>query len=178
VAVPASKTVRYLLHPFAYDVFAGNYVAPVLNPDGTKAPDCVSPDPEKWTTPNGAGVVGQRLDGQHVATLPGDSASVNVRMGVVNVSGVSGKFVTAVSAAADLAVGDPGCAIPTTHSFPIKVSTTNVNLALPFGSWIIYSGASAGAKTTVVPVTQIALPSGSPTNSSPGVFTLDPRVIQ
>ncbi|MFF1878185.1 prepilin-type N-terminal cleavage/methylation domain-containing protein [Leifsonia sp. NPDC058230] len=181
VTVPVSKTVPYLLHPFTggYDVFAGTYVAPSLTPGGAKAPDCISPDPGQWKTPNLAGVVGQRLDDQHVATQPGDPDTVNVRMGVVNVSNMSGKFLTAVSATADPLTGDPGCAVPMTYTFTTKVSTSNVNLALPFGSWILYSGSSSGAKTSVVPLTQIALPSGSPVNVvTPGVFTIDPRVIQ
>jgi type II secretory pathway pseudopilin PulG len=181
VTVPApSNKVQYLLHPFTggYDAFAGTYVSPSLTPGGAKAPDCISPDPGQWKTPNLAGVVGQRLDAQHAATEPGESDPVSVRMGVVNVSNVSGKFLTAVSATASALVGDPGCAIPMTYTFTTKVSTSNVNLALPFGSWILYTGSSAGAKTTVVPMTQVALPSGSPVNVAPGVFTLDPRVIQ
>ncbi|WP_431280515.1 carboxypeptidase-like regulatory domain-containing protein [Leifsonia poae] len=110
VSVPVSKTVRYLLHPFAngYDAFTGPYVAPSLTPGGAKAPDCISPDPGKWTTPNLAGVVGQRMDAQHVSTLPGGSATMsNLRMGVVNVSGVQGKFLTVQAATASPSSGIP-----------------------------------------------------------------------
>jgi hypothetical protein len=183
VTVPtSSKTVHYQLHPFSngYDVFAGKYVAPSLTAGGAKAPDCVSPDPGQWTTPNLGGVVGQRTEASRVATVPGGPGSAIVRMGVVNVSNVSNKFLTAVPATADALVGDPGCAVSlrTPLTFTTKVSTSNVNLALPFGSWILYMGSSAGAQTTVVPLTSIALPSGSPVNVSPGVFTIDPRVIQ
>jgi type II secretory pathway pseudopilin PulG len=184
VSVPPSKVVSTPVHPFAggYTVLAGAYVAPV----GT-ANSCLSPDPAAWSTPNAAGVVGRRQAA--VASVPGGSAAVNVPMGVVTVHKLKKKdYITAVSAEADEVIGDPGCAVPMTYTFPLEVSADDapVTIALPYGTWNLYTGTLKGQKDTQVKHADIDLPPGTPVNSGKGKskldtnkesFTLDPRLI-
>jgi hypothetical protein len=56
--------------------------------------------------------------------------------------------------------GDPGCATPpnkyTFGTGPYNNGTT-VTLALPYGSWLIYTGSSSGSTTTLVPAAKITI---------------------
>jgi prepilin-type N-terminal cleavage/methylation domain-containing protein len=180
IAVPSSnKLVHFQLHPFAngYWAFTGDYVAAKMNPDGTAAPSCLSPDPGQWTA-NASGVVGRRT--AQVTTI---TTSVSIPMGVVKASNLTistpstNRYLTAVVAPA--ANGDPGCSTTPamTYKFTTKITTTSVNLALPFGTWMLFTGTSVGATTTAVTGANVSLPSGSVAPTSAGVFTLDPRVI-
>jgi prepilin-type N-terminal cleavage/methylation domain-containing protein len=176
IVVPANRTANISLHPFShgYSAYAGDYVAPT-KVNGVSQQSCVSPDPSAWLV-NAAGVAGRAQ--QTVAASPGSTSAVHipVPMGVVTVNAPS-VYLTAVSATAAASVGDPGCGIAMTYKFTTKTSTTPTTLALPFGTWQLYSGSTAGAKSTLVATSAITLPAGSPTNTAAGVFTLDPRVI-
>ncbi len=157
------------LHPYTvgYQVIAGRYIATSAGPSS-----CLSVDPAAWTTVAADGATGQRQPA--VTAAPGGTASVGVNMGVVSLSGVSsGSYVTAVSQASAPGTDDPGCAQTMTYRFP-KVGGSV--LALPFGSWQLYSGSSSGAKTTALTATNVqALTRGS--ISTTGIITLDPRVV-
>jgi prepilin-type N-terminal cleavage/methylation domain-containing protein len=182
VASPSKRAILKL-HPFAngYSVFAGAYVAPA----GTN-PGCVSVDPIAWTSPNDAGVVGKRQPA--VASNPGEPASVDVPMGIVVVNKVNaGKYLTAVSATADADIGDPGCAAPMTYRFTVPMTAAAYTLALPYGTWNLYTGNSAGSTSSLLKVKDLTLPPGTPgasgkdkkgnENGDKEAFTLDPRAI-
>lgn len=179
VTVPSSKVVTTSLHPFAggYSVFTGDYVAPSVNGTGVNQPNCISPDPGAWPA-NAAGVAGNRSEA--VGAAPGASQPLGAVMRVVTANTAAGVYLTAKSSVASASVGDPGCAtsLAMTYRFSTKTTTTSTLLALPFGTWTLYTGSSAGATTTVVPTASVALPAGSPANTTAGVFTLDPRVVQ
>jgi prepilin-type N-terminal cleavage/methylation domain-containing protein len=165
-----SRTVA--LHPFTagYEVFAGKYVAPNLVSAG-----CLSVDPAAWTTPAADGAVGHTPAA--VATVPGGSVTVGVPMGVVNVSGLPGKYLKAVSQASAPGTDDPGCAVTMTYLFGVLPASSPAQVALPFGSWLLYYGTAAGTQTTAVPVpSQAVLTRGSVAAPS-GIVTLDPRTV-
>jgi hypothetical protein len=66
-------------------------------------------------------------------------------MGVATVTGVKDRYVTAVSSA-NPAAGDPGCAAGMTMRFPVSTGDT-ATIALPFGTWTLYSGTTFGSTT-------------------------------
>jgi prepilin-type N-terminal cleavage/methylation domain-containing protein len=176
VTVPASTILTTTLFPFSsgYSIFTGKYVPSSSSSSQTS---CLSPDPANWPA-NAAGVAGRR---QLPATLgAGGAGTFPAPMGVVTVTSASGTYLTAVSATAAASVGDPGCAITTlTYKFSAKTTSTSTVLALPFGTWKLYSGSSVGSTSAsnLIASSAIALPAGSPANTAAGVFTLDPRVI-
>lgn len=178
VQIPPSKLLVQQLHPFAsgYTIFTGGYTPPSADTAGAPNPSCVSPDPQAWG-PNSAGVRGHRQPA--VATVPGGTVNVGVPMGIVTVTSPTNVYLTAVSAQADASVGDPGCSssLGMSYSFGTVTSATSTAIALPFGTWQLYSGSSMGSLSTIVPSSAVSLPAGSPSNTGSGVFTLDPRVI-
>lgn len=171
MSVPSSKTVVTKLHPYTngYNVFAGAYVAP-----GGATASCLSPDPAAWSVPNAGGAVGIRAPS--VASLPGVPATAPVPMGIVTVAPAKDKYLVAVSAVADVGTGDPGCTAAAQYTFPTKMGTTPVVIALPFGTWTLYSSSTSGvASGTRLKATELMLPAGSIANDT--MFTLDPRLF-
>jgi prepilin-type N-terminal cleavage/methylation domain-containing protein len=176
--IPATKLLTVPLFPVSsgYTVFAGSFVASSKDSSGVAQPSCLSPDPAMWAA-NAASVTGSRTPS--VGTNPGMAGALSVRMGVVTATVAKDLYLTAVPAVAATSVIDPGCdpKLKLAYSFATKTTATPVNLALPFGTFQLYSGATAGATTTLIASSAIALPAGSPANTAAGVFTLDPRVI-
>jgi prepilin-type N-terminal cleavage/methylation domain-containing protein len=163
------------LFPFSsgYQAFAGAYVT--VGPALGSAPICLSVDPGAWTTPNASGNVGVRSD-PIIGITPGTTGTVTMKL--VTVTGISGRWLVAVSATAAATVGDPGCATGMTMTFA-QASTNSVTLALPYGSWKLYSLARQTDSVTaspVVPSASITLPAGSPPFTAGNIFTLDPRL--
>lgn len=143
-------------HPFVggYSVIAGN--APTDAETG-----CAAVDPASWPTEmNGETVVNTRTP--NVAAIPGGSVDAPVAMGVVTVTGISDRWVKAVSSAANT----PGCAVASTYIFD-KSTTASGKLALPFGTWTLTSGTTSGtqnttiAKSAITPVTHGKFNSGN-----------------
>ncbi|WP_295127505.1 prepilin-type N-terminal cleavage/methylation domain-containing protein [uncultured Leifsonia sp.] len=172
--VSGVTTTSTLLFPFSsgYQAFAGTYVA--VGPAGGAAPICLSVDPGAWTIPNASGNVGVRSDPIIGIT---SGATGTVTMPQVTVAGVSGRWLVAVSAPAASTVGDPGCTTGMSLTFA-KASTSSVTLALPYGSWKLYSLArqtDTVSSSPVVASTSITLPAGSPPFTTGNIFTLDPR---
>jgi prepilin-type N-terminal cleavage/methylation domain-containing protein len=124
-------------------IYAGSYA----NSPAGGSTTCVNPNPSTWSTPNAAGQVGQS-SAQIPAPIGAQYAQqVNVPMGAATIKGLSSsangnRYITAVSATP--ATGDPGCNVPMTLTFP-KATGTTVTVALPFGTWTLYAGTSAGA---------------------------------
>lgn len=172
--VAGVTTTRTPLFPFAsgYQAFAGSYTA--VGPATGASPLCLSVDPAQWITPNATGHVGVRQD-----PFPVDVGSVGtVSMPLVTVSGVSTKWLVAVSATAASTVGDPGCATGMSMAFA-QSSGTSSTIALPYGSWKLYALArqtDTPSTSTLVASTSITLPASSPAFTAGNIFTLDPRL--
>lgn len=175
LTVPSTKLVTTALYPISsgYSVFTGAFLAA----GAAGSLSCLSPDPGAWSIPNAQGAIGRRP--APVAAVPGGVASGFVPMGVFAAATASNVFLTAVSATAAASVGDPGCASNPgpVYNFAGMTSSNSTTLALPFGTWKLYSGTTAGSQTTLIPSTALTLAAGSPANSDPGVFTLDPRLV-
>jgi hypothetical protein len=138
-------------------VLAGRY-APLAS--------CLSVDPAAWApvTEGGVTLTGSRT---RVASEPGATAFGSVPMGIVTVSALTaGSSLTAVSAAAPVGSGDPGCTRTTTYDF--GAVPAGATIALPYGSWTLRSGSAT------VPGSAITL--GSRGRITGAVLTLDPRV--
>jgi prepilin-type N-terminal cleavage/methylation domain-containing protein len=172
--VNTTATRIVLLHPFptGYTVVAGAYAAPGV---AGATVFCSSVDPTLWpaTTTENPQRVGSRS--AVAATVPGGSASTNVRMGVatVKLTGTGTQYLKAVSATAPTGSADPGCAAPMTYRFG-AVLTANVGaaIALPYGSWQLYYGSSS-SQTTAVPASAITLTTRATLTGT--VITFDPR---
>lgn len=162
------------LHPYGvgYQAVAGKYAAT----------GCPSVDPEAWAPDTSVtpAKIGQR---QPIVTIaPGAVADINVPMGAVVVSGGTARFLTAVSEPATPLSGQPSCVTsPTTtmtYAFgDIVPSAGSVRVALPFGSWKLYTSATSSGARTVLPASRISsfLTTGRVDASSPGLFVLDAR---
>lgn len=182
-ATSRSRTVK--LHPFSggYQVFAGS---------------CKAADPEEW--PDSTNATGQPITGTRpagVAAAAGGTATANVPMGVVKLAlGSSGtqRYLRAVSATSPVpGSGDPGCVTPApatavTYTFGSAAgygipADGLLTVALPYGSWRLYSGtgATVSSWTTAVTAGQMSLPAAPvPARSSidpSGIVTFDPRVV-
>jgi type II secretory pathway pseudopilin PulG len=164
------------LHPIpsGYAGIAGNYVAP-----STSVPaGCISVDPAAWpaATVNGVALAaGVRTP--PVAAAPQSQVTMNVPMGIASVSQTSAAYLFAISATAGAAAGDPGCGVPMNYSYGNVLVNGTINVALPYGSWTLYSSTtSAGTTKTAIPVSNLALVGGVLGTLSGNVITLDPRV--
>lgn len=157
------------LHPFTsgYQAIAGYLQAPQ---DGSLG--CLSPDPASWNTPDVDGAIGQRS--APVTAAPGESVTVDVPMGIVTVTGAGGKYLTAVSQPAAAGTGDPGCEKTMTYTFN-QLSGSSSTIALPFGSWMLYTGSSLGSKSSTVSGSAVTVVTRGVVTSN--VVTLDPRVV-
>ncbi len=156
-----------------YSLLAGPYAETPEN----AATSCLATDPGQWTATSTTS--GVRPD--PVAGLRGTTVTAAVAMGTVKLSSPngSGSYVTAVYVGGG--DGDPGCAAATTtagstymtYTFGTVLSgSASPTLALPFGTWELYRGASSGAKTTKI-TSGITVTSNGPVTS--GRITLDPR---
>lgn len=177
-AISTGPVSSMKLFPYSggYQVYAGNI--------GATTPYCSSVDPGQW--PAGTSIMGPAMPAGSrqlaATTSPGGSASgVPVVMGIATITGLTmGQFITAEQQATGVSgSSDPGCAFPSTYQFSASAATS-VTIALPFGRWKLYTGASAGAKTSQVPnsrMTAVATPlgAGGTDSSNGGTLVLDPR---
>jgi hypothetical protein len=159
------------LHPFTsgYAAIAGSYVAPSQSGTG-----CINVDPASWpaNSSNGNNLAdGVRLS--PVAAAPKAQAAMPVPMGVASVTHTTSAFLTAVSATSTANVGDPGCGVPVTYTFGKILVSGSVPIALPYGSWTLYSSSTATGTKTVIGSSKITPLTLGYSNSN--VLTLDPR---
>ncbi len=168
-----STTAAKQLHPFpsGYTVIAGKYVAPNAVDQG-----CLSTDPSAWPTRSGDGAFGSRQN--PAAADPGGTATSNGSVGFINVTGANNKYITAVQQSSANDTDDPGCAQGESYKFA-KLTSNSVDLALPYGSWLIYQSTSSTSLGSVLgsisPILGGILGSGGSLKSN--VVTLDPRVV-
>lgn len=123
-----------------YRAVAGTFTA---DASGTASPtSCVNTEPGSWVTANAAGRKG-------VPSQP-SASPLKAQTGALTLKGLTtGQYITAKTITPVTGSGDPGCALGMTLTFP-KLTGTTTTLALPWGTWKLYSGASSGLMTTVV----------------------------
>lgn len=168
---PSAALSRVLpMHPFpsGYEIFSGKYVVP-----SASSPGCLSPNPAEWTTPGAGGAVGQAVPA--LAAVPGGSVTSNVPMGVLTINNYNNQYLKAVSQAYAPGTGAAGCAGTMIYSFG-KLTSNAVQLALPYGAWLLFSGSSS-SQTTPVVFTNLTTPAPSAITPVTGLVTLDPRVV-
>lgn len=155
------------LFPYgSYRVVAGSYV---VDASGTSSSTCLSPEPGSWTTPNAKSKVGTPSEPLN------NKATITVQMGAVKLSGLTaGKFLTAKTTTP--VNGDPGCAAGMTLQFP-KLAAGTASIALPWGTWKIYSGDTAGSTTNALALTNenAAMVTNGAVRS--GAVMVDPRPV-
>ncbi|RDV43118.1 type II secretion system protein [Leifsonia sp. ku-ls] len=167
----STATKQASLHPYkdGYQAVAGAY------DDNT----CPAPNPTEWApdTRTSPAKVGTLPASQSAA--PGGSASLTVPMGTATVSPGSGPYLFAVSQNATPVPGEPACAAGAmnyTFGSVIPASGgTGVAIALPYGTWQLYSASSATGPQTALTGGRVAITSNGSYVSSSGQLTLDPR---
>ncbi|GAA4674111.1 prepilin-type N-terminal cleavage/methylation domain-containing protein [Frondihabitans cladoniiphilus] len=155
------------LFPFTspYVIETGAYVpAGTTTSTGADA-SCLNVDPGQWTTANAAKAVGTSFT---AGSTPGTAKTVNVPMGVVNLSALTGTLGITATSVNTKPAGDPGCAATTTYTF--NAVSGSPTLALPFGTWRLAAVAS------ILTLNATSIPTGGTINSD-GTVTLDPRGV-
>ena len=154
-----------------YTIVAGAYVYTAA----TSPASCLDPNPASWTTTRADGAVA--VPPTPVAAGPGTTAAITpVPMGTFTMSGISNKYVTAITTTPG--TGDPGCNASQTLTFP-KTTSGSGTFALPFGTWKLYCGTTAGSTATACSTTNLNSITGGTLNlvgAVPTSLTLDPRV--
>jgi type II secretory pathway pseudopilin PulG len=180
------ETFALQAFPSGYQVVAGK--APTAD-DGSDG--CLAVDPEAWATRTDKDktYIGTRPPA--VAASAGKIAAANVPMGIVTVRKgltlLSSTYVTAVSVDTDDG-GNPGCTTGMTYTFgPINtlISIADVRLALPYGSWQLYSGSLSSPKLSDDKNISVDAPSAAgkvkdkkAKGELKDVITLDPRELE
>jgi prepilin-type N-terminal cleavage/methylation domain-containing protein len=176
--VTGSPASSVLLHPFSagYTAVAGSL--------GTSAGQttCAALDPSSWP---GGNIKGTKLaDGQRggaVAAAPGATANdLDVPMGVIIVKATSAGYLKAVQTGPGPGVDkEPDCKIKSTYSFGKVLKNGTVAVALPFGTWTLFSGSAAGLETTPILGAALHVPTNTAADAleiaANGTVTLDPR---
>jgi hypothetical protein len=177
-------TATRKLYPWTsgYQVVAGN------------PSTCTATDPEKWTATGSSTGKLAGVRAFKVSAPAGGSATLPVTMGVADVviPGSGTVFLTAVAQNV-ITGGNPGCgaAATTIYKFASFTGGSTQTIALPYGTWKLYTGTTSGAVTTQVTsavtprdaavsldATGMPLTGIAPTTStwSSNVLTLDPRM--
>ncbi|MEY2847802.1 MAG: hypothetical protein RI885_467 [Actinomycetota bacterium] len=162
------------LHPFAagYQVIAGKYVPKTTTSDG-----CLSPDPSQWTRIRDRGdwFYGERPDAN--AAVPGGTAANSiVPMGIVTLNLSGNPYLRAVSTDPLTPDDGPGCEITMDYYFGQLTSPTTT-IALPYGSWMIYTGSTAASQNASVGAGSMSLVTKGSVSLGV-VLNLDPRTIE
>jgi len=191
-----SGQVRLYPWSVGYRAVGGHYVPPAPGADGSPpVQGCRAVEPLEWAGgAYGAVALGDGAESPSAATTPGGSTNLPVALGVVTVRvpsahGGTQTTITATKAAANTAVGDPGCAdVAMTYTFSnvTKGDNADIRLALPYGTWRITSTSSicswicsTQAQDVTVTATSNVAPVGSAwvsqSNKRNTTVTLDPR---
>jgi Tfp pilus assembly protein PilV len=142
LVVAPQRPTGVTLHPFTsgYSVIAGRYSAPISDASGKVTSNgCQSPDPSTWhaATVNGKNLAAG-VRSAPVAAPPGGNSAAPLSMGILAVDAGS-TSLRVVAAAANTAVGDPGCDVNApTYTYSLS-ATGPTQLAVPFGTWRLES---------------------------------------
>ncbi|CAN5191729.1 hypothetical protein BH11ACT4_BH11ACT4_00110 [soil metagenome] len=165
-----------------YAIIGGTYIYTAA----ASSASCLNSNPGSWTTPRaGDGAIGI-APAQVTAAAGATAVSTAVQLGTFtlsNTTALKGKYITAVTATPPSGSGDPGCALTQTLTFPaVGNGVSTLTLALPYGTWQLYAGSTAGSTTTALPSSGsgvLGLITGGLLNSSGSAttITLDPRTV-
>lgn len=170
---PASPV---LLSPLSlgYQALAGKYVDPTSPTDGCKAVD-----PENWL----AGAIGATSYSagkrqSAAGAVPGGAGELTVSMGLVTISSLTkNQYITAVEqSTGPTGTANPGCLVPVTYKFSQNAGTTRT-IALPFGSWKLYTGTSSGSTSSAIAIGRMTLSPLGQLATSGNIITIDPRLV-
>lgn len=177
----APGSVTLFPFPAGYQVLAGTYNNPV-----TPAQFCNSVDPLQWP----AGMVGSTnysagVRPDAVAAVPGATATTaNIPMGVVSMtvpdrSSGSRWYIHAVmQSTGPVGSGNPGCDIALAFDFGRFDEDTDLDLALPFGTWKLYTAtSSSGSSSQQISVLGMTVRTNGSTSIPDSTITLDPRAV-
>lgn len=157
------------LHPYkeGYQAVAGAY----------RPSTCATPNPTEWAPDTRAtpALVGKL--NPSIAAAPGGSATLQAPMGLATISPGSEPFLTAVSQPVAAVPGEPVCNTTMTYDFGsvIPTSGAGVRIALPYGTWQLYSRTSATGAMHALTGGRVTRVSSGIYTSSSGALTLDPR---
>lgn len=148
----------HALHPFAsgYTAYAGT---------------CTAADPSTWEPRDDAGTTFVGVLPEPVGAAPGGSASLDVPMGLVQVTvtGATNSYLRFESSPVD----DDRC--PTKVVYDFGNATGTRTIALPYGEWRIFRGTNTNRTTPVTTgVVPLTLGTFDPIT---GILTLDPREV-
>lgn len=178
-SIQSNAPASALLFPFTggYEVLAGVYNDPAY-----PATFCKSVDPREWPAGTAAGanyLAGVRPDA--VAAVPGGTApTAKIPMGVVKVTMTNdnNRYLVAIAqSSGPSGTADPGCDIGTIYNFGTKAKNATVTIALPFGSWKLYSATTVTGTTTQISISSIQPLTPAQKTTSGNVVTLDPRAV-
>lgn len=162
----STATQTFRLHPFSsgYTAYAGS---------------CAAADPAQWPTQT-IGLdtwSGQRPEPQ--AALGGGTATIDVPMGLVTVTGSGGTFLRATSVDPVAPSDAPKCTAVQTLSYGSVLNGGATTIALPYGTWQLSRGNSQNNATTLISAPNVTplLPAGDRTTISGSRITLDPRTV-
>ncbi|MCU1508800.1 MAG: prepilin-type N-terminal cleavage/methylation protein [Glaciihabitans sp.] len=165
------------LYPFTggYNIIAGAY-----GDSSAPATVCLANDPGAWPAGKGASGadVSAGVRALPAATVPGGTVAANVEMGGVKLNNVAkDSYVTAIQVVGPSKFGDPGCSAGALQTYRFgKAPVSNPVVALPYGSWKIFSGGSFGSTSNRVQASDMAVQGAGGTDSSNGdIAILDPR---
>lgn len=137
---------------------------------------CWANDPARWEAAPTA--IPARLDGElpePAYAEPGDIVDATVPMGELTTSMTSAnQYLVAVSKNVTTG-GQPGCVTQQTLRFSPTPNT--VTVALPYGSWDIYRGASTTFSPTSGTRVSTGMTTGANGTIASGVVTFDPRGV-
>lgn len=171
VSVISGRPSQISLHPYSsgYSGVTGRYVAPSQSSAG-----CVSVDPAAWPAATVSGTALAAGEREPAVAAPAQgTTTMNIPMGIMTVRHNTTAFLTAVSTTAPPAAADPGCATAMTLSFGQVLTNGNTIVALPWGSWNLYSSTTANGTQT--PIVGSNIVTNVRAFLSGNTVTLDPR---
>lgn len=166
------STAKLYPAPTGYEVVAGTYVPYTEEGQSCEAVDPASWAPDETQTPP---VEGIRATTAYADPGGSTATRIEVPMGVLTVSGLWGtNYLHAVSSSTTLINGQPACDVNMTYYYTGLNSTQKI--ALPFGTWQLYTSSSKNGTKFAVSASRISLITPGQLESS-GRFALDPRGV-
>lgn len=139
---------------------------------------CQSVDPQAWGAGTSNGVALASGVRATAAAAAGQTATVNIPVGVLLVKAPAGNMLGATQATP--LAGNPSCAVTNTiYTFSGTTTGSWQAIALPYGSWRIYYGTSVNSATAIGAASlQVKTNAAGSGVAADGTVTLDPRLAK
>ncbi len=166
----STSTKQAKLHPYkdGYQAVAGAY----------NETTCPAPNPAEWAPDTRTNPAKNGSLAAPITAAAGGSATISVPMGLATISAGTSAYLFAVSQNTQPVPGEPACAAGAmnyTFGNIIPSSGAGVVVALPFGTWQLYSASTATGTRTALTGGQVTIGSNGSYVSASGQLTLDPR---